>query len=209
MLNDVWFHEAINLVFLGSAGRNKFCGKSFPATLMNGFGEKTVAAITTAYRVDSVILLPIVNFGSGIATVVAQNVGAGKKERAKKVLKTGVIMMIIISLCLTGVVLLAGENLIAMFGLTPESVVIGKSFFQSIATCYVIYGLAMAVRGYLEGTGDMLFSGIAGIISLGVRIGASYAGAAFFGNMIIAYAESFFMGSSISIYVVWYIRKTI
>ena len=39
---------------------------------MNGFGDQTVAAITTAYRVDSVLLLPIINFGSGIATVVGQ-----------------------------------------------------------------------------------------------------------------------------------------
>lgn len=40
---------------------------------MYGFGEQTVAAITTAYRVDSVIILPIINFGSGIDAVVAPN----------------------------------------------------------------------------------------------------------------------------------------
>ncbi|SEA85515.1 MatE protein [Eubacterium aggregans] len=124
---------------------------------MNGFGEQTVAAITTAYRVDTVIILPIVNFGSGIATVVAQNIGAGNQERAKKVLKAGMVMISIVSLCLTGLVLAAGGYLIAMFGLTQESVEIGKSFFRAIASCYIVYGLAMAVRGYLEGTGDMLF----------------------------------------------------
>lgn len=124
---------------------------------MNGFGEQTVAAITTAYRVDSVILLPIVNFGSGIATVVAQNIGAGNCKRAKNVLKIGSVMMTIVSLCLTALVLIAGKYLIAMFGLTTQSIEIGQSFFRSIASCYVIYGLAMAVRGYLEGTGDMLF----------------------------------------------------
>lgn len=45
---------------------------------MNGFGDQTVAAITTAYRVDTVLLLPIINFGSGVATMVAQNAGAGQ-----------------------------------------------------------------------------------------------------------------------------------
>lgn len=50
---------------------------------MNGFGDQTVAAITTAYRVDSVLLLPIINFSSGVATVTAQNIGAGNPERAK------------------------------------------------------------------------------------------------------------------------------
>lgn len=69
---------------------------------MNGFGEQTVARITTAYRVDTVIILPIVNFGSGIATVVAQNIGAGNQRGAKKVLKAGMVMISIVSLRLTG-----------------------------------------------------------------------------------------------------------
>lgn len=94
-----------------------------------------------------------------------------------------------------------------MFGLTPESVEIGRNFFRGIAVCYIIYGLAMAIRGYIEGTGDMLFSGIAGIIALGVRIGASYTGAGFFGNMIIAYAEAFSWLVLLCIYIIRYVRK--
>lgn len=175
---------------------------------MNGFGEQTVAAITTAYRVDSVIILPIVNFGSGIATIVAQNIGAGNTVRARQALKTGVLMISAVSLCLTVLVLAAGGNLIAIFGLTPASVEIGKSFFRGIASCYVVYGLAMAVRGYLEGTGDMVFSGIAGVISLFVRIAASYAFARAVGNMIIAYAEAFSWVVLLLIYVVRFFYKT-
>lgn len=166
-------------------------GNIFLQRFMNGFGEQTVAAITTAYRVDCVIILPIVNFGSGIATVVAQNIGAGNEKRAKEVLKTGAMMIAAVALCLTAIVLFAGGPLIALFGLTAESVAIGKAFFRSIAVCYIIYGLAMAVRGYLEGRGDMLFSGLAGITALAVRIGASYGGASRFGNMVIGYAEAF------------------
>ena len=157
---------------------------------MNGFGEQTVAAITTAYRVDTVLFVPIINFGSGIATIVAQNVGAGDRERAKKVFQIGLWIMAAISLGLTGLVLLLGEPLIAMFGLTAGSVAIGRAFFRAIAGFYVIYGLSMAIRGYLEGTGDMLFSGIAGILSLVVRIVCSYALRPVFGNMVVAYAEA-------------------
>ena len=175
---------------------------------MNSFGEQTVAAVTTAYRVDSVILLPIINFGSGIATVVAQNIGAGNPDRAKKALKTGSLLMFAVSVCLTAFVLFAGGPLIAMFGLTAESVDIGVSFFRTIASCYAVYGLAMAFRGYLEGRGDMLFSGIAGIAALFVRIGASYAFAAPFGNMVIGYAEAFSWVVLFLIYLIRYLRKS-
>lgn len=182
-------------------------GNLFLQRFMNGFGEQTVAAVTTAYRVDSVIILPIINFGSGIATMVGQNIGAGKPLRAKQALKTGLFMISGVSLCLTALVLGASGHLIAMFGLTPESVEIGRNFFRGIAVCYIVYGFAMAIRGYIEGTGDMLFSGIAGIIALGVRIGVSYTGAGFFGNMIIAYAEAFSWLVLLCIYAIRYVQK--
>ena len=126
-------------------------GNIYLQQFMNGFGEQTVAAITTAYRVDTVIFLPIINFGSGIATLVAQNVGAGNQSCAKKVFRIGTAIMAIISLCLTCLVLLSGELLIAMFGLTSQSVAIGTSFFHSIAVFYIVYGLSTSIRGYLEG----------------------------------------------------------
>ena len=52
------------------------CGNLLLQNFMNSFGTQTVAAITTAYRVDSILLLPIINLGSGISTVTAQNMGA-------------------------------------------------------------------------------------------------------------------------------------
>ncbi len=158
---------------------------------MNGFGDQTVAAVTTAYRVDSVLLLPIINFSSGVATVTAQNIGAGNLERAKRVLKTGSYMVAVISLCLSVLIFFAGEYVIAIFGLTPESVAIGKEFFRTVSTCYLVYGLAMTVKGYLEGTGDMVFSGLASILSLMMRILFSYAFVRWTGRTTIAYAEMF------------------
>lgn len=140
-------------------------GNIYLQQFMNGFGEQTVAAITTAYRVDTVIFLPIINFGSGIATVVAQNIGAGKPERAKQV-------------------------------------------FHAISRFYMIYGISMAVRGCLEGRGDMLFSGIAGILSLGVRILCSYAFKPVFGNMVVAYAEAFSWIFLLAVLLLRYVVKT-
>lgn len=171
---------------------------------MNGFGERAIAAFSTAYRIDSVILLPIVNFGSGIATVVAQNIGAGNPERAKKALKVGLIMMSLISIGLTGLVLATGEYLLTIFGLTSQSVAIGNSFFQVLAIFYIVFGLAMAIRGYLEGRGDMLFSSIAGITALLVRIVVSYGFVDQFDSMIVAYAETFSWVVLLGIYLARY-----
>ncbi len=168
---------------------------------MNGFGTQTVAAITTAYRIDTIILLPIINLGSGISTVVAQNHGAGEEGRARRTFAVGSGMMAVVSLLMTLLVIPTGGYLIAMFGVGPEATEIGRGFFQRIASFYVVYGMATAVRGYLEGLGDVMYSSAAGIASLVFRIAASYALASFFGNMVIAYAEAFSWGLLLALYL--------
>lgn len=184
-------------------------GNLFLQKFMNGFGEQTVAAITTAYRVDSVLFLPIINFSTAISTLVAQETGAGNKETAKKIFKLGTILMSIMSLLLTVVIIFTGKTLLNMFGLTAESVGVGENFFRTIAVFYIIYGLSMSIKGYLEGTSDMLFSGVAGICSLGVRILCSYLFADFWGNMVVAYAEAFSWIFLLVVFALRYLNRTI
>ena len=156
---------------------------------MNGFGTAAVAAITTAYQVDSIIMLPMLNLGSGISTVAAQNIGAGDRRRAWRAFLVGSAMTAAVSLLLAALVYSAGGEMITMFGVGPESAAIGRRFFREIAPFYLIYGLSMSSRGFLEGLGDVNFSSAAGIASLAVRIAASYGAAGRWGTSIIAYAE--------------------
>lgn len=182
-------------------------GNLFLQRFMNGFDDYTIAAITTAYRVDSVLLLPIVNFSTAISTLVAQEIWAGSQETAKKIFKAGTVMMTVISLVLTGVIMLTGGVLLSMFGLGTESVGIGRNFFHTIAIFYIVNGLGMSVKGYLEGTSDLLFSGIAGICSLGIRILCSYLFVDIWENMVIAYAEAFSWVFLLIVFVWRYWRK--
>ena len=66
----------------------------------------------------------------------------------------------------------------------------------------------MAIRGFIEGIGDMLFSGVAGILSLVVRIVCSYALRDMFGTLVIAYAEAIAWIFMLLLYVVRYARKS-
>ena len=177
------------------------CGGLMLQNFMNSFGTQTVAAITTAYRIDSIILLPIVNLGSGISTIVAQNCGAGEKKRAGKVFATGMATMFFTSLLLTLLVIPTGGFLIALFGVSETAVAIGSEFFRRIACFYVVYGLAMAVRGYLEGMGDVVYSSATGIAALITRIAGSYLMKPMFGNMVIVYAEVVSWGLLLLLYV--------
>ena len=131
---------------------------------MNGFGSHTVAAITTAYRVDTIMLLPIIHLGSAISTMVAP-------------------------LLLMAVMLLFGGKLVALFGVEAEAAAIGRRFFQRISLFYVFFGLACSMRGTIEGTGRVVYSSAVSIAALLLRIALSYLLAGAFLNMAIAYAE--------------------
>lgn len=175
---------------------------------MNGFGEQTVAAITTAYRVDTVLLLPVINFSSAISTLVAQEVGAGNTGNPKKILRLGTLMMTAMSVVLAGIIFVFGKAVLSIFGLGAESVAIGERFFRTLAVFYIFNGLFMSLRGYLEGMSDLLFSSIVGICSLAVRIACSYAFAGVWGNMVVAYAEAFSWVFLVIVYAWRYYAKS-
>ncbi len=158
-------------------------------SFMNGFGSITVAAISTAYRVDNIIMLPVMNLGAGISTITSQNLGAGQKERVKKGLYIGIGIMAVVALFMTIIVINFGGTLVALFGIEEESVMIGKAFFRALAMFYVLFSVSVAIRGYIQGIGDVNFTTIVGMSSLAVRIAMSYLLRPIFGNMVIAWAE--------------------
>ena len=116
------------------------------------------------------------------------------RDTGEKTFFVGVALMAAVSLTLTALVIPTGGHLIALFGAGQEAVAIGDNFFRRIASFYLVYGLATAVRSYLEGMGDVVYSSAAGIISLLCRIAASYALAAVFSNMVIGLCGGIFLG---------------
>ena len=156
---------------------------------MNGFGVSTVAAITTCYKADSLVMFPISNMSSAISTFVAQNIGAENEERAKKGVNTGLKIMTVMSAFLTVLMLGIGVKVISLFGLKGEAVEIGRNYFIYECRYYLILGIGMTFKGYLEGRGDVKFTSILSVISLFVQISLSYLLVGFFGNMVIPNAE--------------------
>lgn len=156
---------------------------------MNSFGSHTVAAITTAYRVDSIMLLPIFNLGSAISTMAAQSKGIGDEDRKRKFAHTGTVLCIIVSFILMVIMYFFGGDLVGLFGVETEAARIGTRFFESISIYYIAFGIACAFRGVVEGEGRVLYAAIADISALALRIVLSFMMAASVGNMTIAHAE--------------------
>lgn len=157
--------------------------------VMNSFGTQVVAGITTAYRIDSLGLLPTSNIGAGVSTFAGQNKGAGNLDRARKGLRAGTVISLVTSLVTTVGFVLGGASLMRLFGVSEPVVAIGRDFLYFCAVFYPVFGVQCAFMGYLQGMGDVRFAAFVSISSLGLRIVLSYLFAAAAGHSIIAYSE--------------------
>lgn len=157
--------------------------------VMNSFGTETVAAVTTAYRIDSVALLPVINLGSGVSTFVAQNAGAGNRARAQSGLKAGSFLAVGVSMAIVAIVVPLGSTILRLFGVSEPVVAIGRELLFTLAAFYPVFALMNALSGYLQGLGDVVFTGTANVGALGLRICLSYALAPWLGRRVIGWAE--------------------
>lgn len=158
---------------------------------MNSFGSITVLAITTAYRVDSMMLLPIFNLGAAISSMTARARGADDRGRIQSTLTTGLVMMTVVCVVLSVVMFVFGAQFVAIFGVGSGALSIGSQFFRDLSIFYTLFGIGIVLRSVLEGLGDMTWSSAIGIGMLAVRILFSYLLRPVFAERTIAIAEGF------------------
>ncbi|WP_046744406.1 MATE family efflux transporter [Kordia zhangzhouensis] len=122
--------------------------------IMATFGSDVLAGYTIAIRVVMFTLLPCWGMSNAAATLVGQNLGAKKPERAEtSVWKTGKYnawFMGIVSV----LYLFFAKEIILLFTDVPIVVKNGALCLQIIAAGYVFYGYGMVVIQSFNGAGD-------------------------------------------------------
>jgi len=117
-------------------------------------GSAAVAGYTVAIRILIVALLPSWGMSNAAATLVGQNLGAGKPERAERaVWLTGLANMAFLAL-VTVVTLLFAEEMTGLFAKEPEVVRYGVDCLRYISYGYVFYAWGMVLVQSFNGAGD-------------------------------------------------------
>ncbi|MCH7779304.1 MAG: MATE family efflux transporter [Acidobacteria bacterium] len=126
----------------------------FLAKIMSKFGDAALAGHTLAVRLITFVLLPVWGVGNAAATLVGQNLGAGKPDRAERsVWVTGFVNMCMLGA--VGVVFIIGaEWIVGLFPVEDEVQVIASSCLRIVAYSYVFWGYGMTTVMAFNGAGD-------------------------------------------------------
>ena len=122
--------------------------------ILTGFGSAAVAGNTIGIRIILFALLPAFGVSSAAATLVGQNLGAGKPDRAEAAAwKAGLYN----TYCL-GVVglifLLFAPQLIGLFTNDPSVAPYGIRCLRIVAAGFLFYGYGMVLTACFNGAGD-------------------------------------------------------
>jgi len=118
------------------------------------FGSGALAGYTIAIRIIIFTMLPSWGLSNAAATLVGQNLGANKPDRAQRsVWMTARVNMIFMGL-VSIVFIFAPDFFIRIFIKDPEIVAFGAVCLRVIAYGFVFYGIGMVMIQALNGAGD-------------------------------------------------------
>ena len=144
--------------------------------LVNSFGPVVMAAFAAAVKIDSFAYLPVQDFGNAYSTFIAQNYGAGNRERIKKGTKQAFALSILFCIFISAPVFIFAGQLMGIFVSKAETEVIacGIKYLRVEGAFYWGIGCLFLFYGYYRAVKRAGMSVVLTVISLGMRVLLAY-----------------------------------
>ncbi len=122
--------------------------------ILSGFGSAAVAGYTVGMRIIIFALLPSWGMSNAAATLVGQNLGAGKPDRAEKSVwitcKYNLVFLGIVGL----IFIVFAEPIIGIFTRDPQIVPFGVRCLRIVSCGFLFYAYGMVLTQAFNGAGD-------------------------------------------------------
>ncbi len=144
--------------------------------LVNSFGFYVSAAFAAVVKIDGFAYMPAQDFGNAYATFIAQNYGAGRKDRIAQGTTIALQMSVIFCIIASAFVYFFAQPFMLLFVKANEIAVIeiGVGYLRIVGLCYVGIGILFLLYGFYRGIGKSQMSIVLTVISLGTRVGLAY-----------------------------------
>ncbi|WP_235295909.1 MATE family efflux transporter [Portibacter marinus] len=152
-INVIW--ELIKLS-LGGIGQYIIATFSwiFLVRIVSEFGNTAVAGYTVAFRVIVFTILPSWGLANAVATLVGQNLGAGKPDRAEKSAWTASFYNAVFLVFVSIIFWIFAPEIIAFFTQEVEVIREGVRALRIITLGYIVFSYGMVLGNAFNGAGD-------------------------------------------------------
>ena len=165
-------------------------GKLLIQGAVNPLGVDMIAAFNAVNRIDDFAFTPEQSISHGITTFVAQNRGAGRKERIRKGFRRGLMLEACywVFICIT--ITLFRRPLMGLFVTAGNEgiVVLGSSYLGLMALFYVFPAFTNGIQGFFRGMGNMSVTLLGTFVQTSLRVVFVYLLTPGIGLMGVAYA---------------------
>ncbi len=147
-------------------------GKLLIQGVINPLGVDMMAAFNAVNRVDDFAFTPEQSIASAMMTFVAQNKGAGKRERMKKGLSNGLFVEVLYWAMLCIVITLFKTPVMKLFVSGEEEVLInaGTTYLEYMAFFYLLPAFTNGLQGFFRGMGDMKITLVGTLTQISLRV---------------------------------------
>lgn len=145
--------------------------------IINGFGSAVMAGYSAAIKLNSLVITSLNTLGNGISNFTAQNLGAGKPERAKECFGAGLRMVWTICVPMSLLYVFGGRWLVFLFMESPTGAAMdtGVLILRILAPFYCVIAAKLVADGILRGAGDMIRFMVATFTDLFLRVVLAWA----------------------------------
>lgn len=127
---------------------------------INSFGPILIAGNSAAISLEGFVYTSMNGFSQGALTFTSQNLGAGKKDRIKKVVIISQFSIIVIGLVLGWLGILFDNQLLSIYSKSPDVINAGKIRVFVIFSTYFLCGIMDAMANSIRGCGHSLLPAI-------------------------------------------------
>lgn len=144
-------------------------GLTVMTLLVTTFGTLTVAAYGIGTRILMFVIIPAMGLSMATSTLVGQNIGAGKIDRAERIAMLST-KLAFVSLSIVGILTFIFANQIVAVFIPGETATIesGAYFLRIMSLTFGFIGMQLTLNGVFVGSGNTMISMILAIVSLWV-----------------------------------------
>lgn len=145
-------------------------GKLGIQAIVNTMGVSVAAAFAVVNRIDDFAYTPEQNIAHAMTSLMAQNKGAGKKDRMREGFRCGILLELLYGCIVLILCYFFAKELMLCFIKEDEVVMHGVTYLHLISVMYLLPAVTNGIQGYFRGIGDLKITLISSFVNMGVRV---------------------------------------